>query len=347
MDTGHGDFLSQIPSLGTRLGNLRRITLFRPHVKRMDISGFYQCNLVTEQTPVRCLREWTFHGSFGLYNNGKRNTSHNYYRQTTLTQKSFPCLTSLRFIDVDDAELLCALLFDISPKITSIEIRPSTYGRWYDYSLASMLSSLVPILQRLQALKSLSLSLPNFIEESRIHCDEGEMSLDKIMHALPNMKCIELLKIAFPLFHCEVVEQRSNDHPAFWSKLKQFVSGCKSLQHFSFGGDAVPDIVKAELPSLFSTRFARAKFKRMPILASRWGPRLYYDNKCICKSALYPYDDTMSEHELEYDDSPESDGESDGELTTDESSYEAPNYWYMDNQSVQYISDADADSDVD
>ena len=173
------------------------------------------------------------------------------------------------------------------------------------------------------------------------------MSLDKIMHALPNMECIELLKIAFPLFHCEVGEQCSNDHPAFWSKLKQFVSRCKNLQHFSFGGDAVPDVVKTELPSLCSTRFACAKFKRMPILASRWGPRLSWDKKWICKSALYPYDDTKSEDELEYHDSPESNGENDGELTADESSYEAPNYWYMDNQSVQYISDADADSDVD
>ena len=85
----------------------------------------------------------------------------------------------------------------------------------------------------------------------------------------------------------------------------------------------------------------------MPILASRWGPRLYYDNKCICKSALYPYDDTKSEDELEYNDSPESNGENDGELTADESSYEAPNYWYMDNQLVQYISDADSDTDSD
>lgn len=328
-DTGL-DIFSLIPQHSIALCHFRRITLRRSQVKDINTARWSPINPFIEQSMFYFLHEITFTGHFRRYRNRTGRRSDRYYDRTKLTSKCLPCLSSLRFINVVDAELLCLLLFNISSLITSLEIRPAPYGSRY-YSFASIFLTLTPLLERFHALKSLTISLPNLLCGNRIYCHDGGEILDRIHRALPNMDSIQSLKIALPLFHCEV-EGDFDDHPDFWCRLLKFVSACKNLQEFSFGGDQVSEAVRNQLRSSCSSRFALARYINIPYRGhGKYGPPSNYDRKSVCSPFFYLNQDTDSKYELEQPDDPTD------ELTDDDD----PNMdlFTLENRSVEYDSD--------
>ena len=187
-DTGL-DIFSLIPQDSIALCAVRQITLRRSQVKDIN-ARWYPFNPIIEQSMFRFLCEFTFTGRFRSYRGRTGQPSDRYYNSIKLTSECLPYLSSLRFINVVNVELLCISLFNISPVITSLEIRPAAYGSRYD-CFASMFSTLSPLLQRFHALKSLTISLPNLLNGNRIYCNDGGQVLDKIHRALPNMDLIQ------------------------------------------------------------------------------------------------------------------------------------------------------------
>ncbi len=138
-------------------------------------------------------------------------------------------------------------------------------------------------LKRLQALESLSVSLPNVVDGDGIFCNQGMKILAKIKSDLPKMELLKFIDIAFPSFQCEVDEQDSDDHPDFWSKLQEFMFRCASIQRFSFEGDPVPHTLELELWTLCSTKFV-TRYPNMPRSCRRNPPPSVYFEIRNCRS---------------------------------------------------------------
>lgn len=313
-DTGSNIF-SLIPQRFIVLHSFRRITLRRAQVKGIS-TELGDLNPFIEPSMFSCLYEFTFTGDFGRYMGYK---SDRYYDPIKLSSKCFPCLSSMRFINVSNGELLIIFLFDIAPIITSLEIRPSAYDpRRYN----CMISTFRPLLQRFHALKSLTISHPRSSPGNAILCDDVGRFLNTICCTLPNMRLIQALMIAIPSFHCKDIRY-PYDHPDFWKILLRFVSACNSLQYLSFGGDPVPDVVKKELrSSSSSTNFAVTRFENV-----------YQRSKYIPRSILCWLDPDL-------DQNTDSDNEIDGAIGDDDM-----DSFILENQSVEYESDDSEDDD--
>jgi len=115
------------------------------------------------------------------------------------------------------------------------------------------------------------------------------------------MNSIQSLKIVLPLFHCES-HVDSYDHPDFWRMLLDFVSTCKNLQDFSFGGDRVPDEVRKKLRSSCSSRFVLARY--ISVLR-KWGHHPWLEKKSFCGpfyNSDQHTDDPNKRHDILHDD---------------------------------------------
>ena len=198
----------------------RRITLLHSKVKHQDIPPLYSYNPFVEHSILFSnLRECTITGNFSSSRHSMRTMSDIYYCQIKLTSKSVSFLISLRFIDMNDTELVYTLFIEISLNIIYLEIHRSIYYFNDYYSLASMFSILSSIFIHLQTLKSLSVSLSNIVEREEIFCNQEMKILDKIKYDFPKMELLKFINIAFPSFQCDV------DYLYTWNnQLMKYVS---------------------------------------------------------------------------------------------------------------------------
>ena len=166
-----------------------------------------------------------------------------------------PNLTSVRLVDVDDAELLAVLLVGVAHKLTSLCIHPSERGTTLGYSPRSVYNTLRPVIENLVSLVSLSVSLPSVkFGLSRIdHCTHGCKLVHKSLVPLPAKEKLQHLAMDLPVFGCRTQFEKYDepeeptigggkqvDHAWYYMTLQNFLGDCSNLQQLAYKGSHVP-----------------------------------------------------------------------------------------------------------
>ena len=226
----------------------KRFTLWRPRSEEMS-SGIHlrPADPVSITYMLTNICELTLSGNF-------RNTD----RQeciskasslgNTLLPKYVPHLTSVRLLDIDDAEGVAVLLVGIARKITSLVIQPSERGTTPGYSPRSVYNTLRSVIENLSSLSILDVSLPSVkFGLSRIdHCTHGCKLVHKSLVPLPAKDKLKQLSIDLPVFGCRTQfekyddDNKQVDHAWYYMTLQNFLADCPNLEHLAYKGSAIP-----------------------------------------------------------------------------------------------------------
>lgn len=264
------------PSTYRHSKHAERFTLWRPRISEDESDEQYSppnhvmnsCMILFMLTNVR---ELTLAGDFGSEAKPKNaigswNTA--IWGRTTLTPKHVPHLTSVRIVEVCDAELIDTILVGIARQLTSLVIQPAAEGNCQGYSPRTVCSTLRPIIENLHSLEYFTVTLPPMISGIN-HCNHGHKLVQKTLSALPTKERLKHLSISLPLFDCRSMqwpdegydtEDSSNDedddtsgraidHAWFWMALENFLLGFTSLEQFKFTGSHVPEEIRRKLQS--------------------------------------------------------------------------------------------------
>jgi len=169
-----------------------------------------------------------------------------------------PHLTSVRLLDIDDAEILAILLVGVAHKLTSLTIHPSERGTTETYSPRSIYTTLRPVLENLISLSSLAISLPSvkFGLMKIDHCTHGCKLVHKSLSPLPAKHKLRNLSIDLPVFGCRTQFEKYDDdddddddlaggikqvdHAFYYMALQNFLNDCPNLQQLQYKGSSVP-----------------------------------------------------------------------------------------------------------
>jgi len=233
----------------------KRFTLWRPpsdeawtgKLRPVEPFGLLQmlCNL----------HELTLSGNFS-----DPFAKNDYYKsETSLTAVYVPNLSSVRIIDVDNAEAILTILYGIAPYIKTLVIRPSSTGQGDEvYNPLLVYSALHPIIKNLTALTSLTVSLPSV----RInHCNHGYKLLQRSLLSLPYKDRLKHFTLTLPPFDCRSEQWADTsdsddegldetgivDHAWFWMTLQNHLSGCTELTTFTFTGSLASDQIRRKI----------------------------------------------------------------------------------------------------
>jgi hypothetical protein len=199
------------------------------------------------------------------------------WSEASLTPDRVPHLSSVRIIDVDDAEILNTLLVGIAHKINTLVIHPSSTGLGGPdmYNPRSVYTALRPTLEGLTALEALTVSLPSVKIN---HCNHGHKLLQKTLLLLPNKVKLKHFTVTLPLFDCRSVQwldasdsedddeqdARTIDHAWFWMTLQNFLSVLTDLSTFTFTGSMAPEEIRRKIMAnspKTNFSFVKAEFK--------------------------------------------------------------------------------------
>lgn len=185
----------------------------------------------------------------------------------TRSKSVMPNLTTLRLVDVENAEMIPELFNPYRTPIKTLEIHPSltsATGRTYHpRTVIDHLSSfIVLMLTHSPHLESLHISLPPEQYDFN-NCRHGTELLSNIfLH--PNRKpnfSIRNLTLSLPQFDCHSYrymqagdsdedsddDDESIDHAYFFDLLSRVLADFKSLQQFSYSGPVVPVAIERKL----------------------------------------------------------------------------------------------------
>jgi hypothetical protein len=273
----------------------KRFTLWRPRSEDPSnhlspVNPFIMLFMLTN------IRELTLSGNFRnstVNGNGSqeclaRNTP---WVDTTLQSKYVPHLTSIRLLDIDDAQSINTLLFGIAPQITSLEIQPSSTGISEDYSPRSVYSTLRPMIETLTILESLTVSLPA-LSVGINHCNHAHKLVQKTLCALPNKEKLKSCSISLPSFDCRSMQWidgsdsedednqdpgRTVDHAWFWMTLQNFLQQCTNLDTFNFKGSQIPHEIGRRLRACcLSARMSFIKAEHKTVRLTTTSPTAYH-----------------------------------------------------------------------
>lgn len=262
------------PSCHEKAPLAKRFTLWRPRCSEEDFRRAGQLCPVNPFVMLFMLtniRELTLSGNFRNSPNNHHEECHSNterpWIETTLIPKYVPHLTSVRLLDVDDATVINILLIGIAHKITNLEIHPSSTGISEDYSPRSVFTTLRPMIESLNSLESLTISLPG-IKYAINHCNHAHKLIQKSLFALPSKQKLKHFSISLPLFDCRSMpwadisdseedddnggHENSNkavDHAWFWMTLQNFLGQCNELETFNFKGSSIPFEIERKLHS--------------------------------------------------------------------------------------------------
>jgi hypothetical protein len=260
------------PSLRDKAPIAKRFTLWRlraedPSVHLCPVNPFIMLFMLTN------IRELTLSGNFRnsiVNDNGNQDCSARV--DTTLQSKYVPHLTSIRLLDIDDAQLISTLLIGIAQQITSLEIQPSSTGMSDDYSPRSVYTTLRPMIEALTLLESFTVSLPA-LSVGINHCNHAHKLVQKTLLVLPNKEKLKSCSISLPLFDCRSMQWtdgsdsedenqdpgRTVDHAWFWMTLQNFLQQCTNLNSFSFKGSQIPHEIGRRLHACSSATMSFIK----------------------------------------------------------------------------------------
>lgn len=259
----------------------KRFTLLRPRSEEMKSGGYlYSLNPFMMLIMLTNVRELTFSGNFrnilpqGLQPECGASTERQWIEKT-LTPNFVPHLSSVRLIDVDDAELVNSLLLGVAHNIKSLVIHPAVTGISDVYSARSVFTALRPTIENLGALESLTVSYP----ASRMsinHCNLGHRLIQKTFGGLPDKKKLKFFSLTLPLFDCrsiqlnesdseEELDPKPVDHAWFWTTLHNFLIECPNLTTFSFKGSPIPLEIERRFRSCLNTTMSFSRAERLPI----------------------------------------------------------------------------------
>lgn len=246
------------PSRFEKAQMVKRFTLWRPCSEEMK-KGDLLCSADTffQLFMLSNVRELTLSGNF-------RNTSSQQtdwpWMEATLMPKYVPHLTSVRLLDIDDAELLNVLLIGVAHKLTSLVIQPSCTGLTDNYSPRSVYSTLRPMIENLTCLESLDVTLPT-LKLIINHCNHAHKLVQKTLVSLPKKEKLKSLSMTLPLFDCRSMQwtdgsdsdddhdAKTVDHAWFWMTLQNLLAECDNLERFTFTGSPVPLEIVRKLQS--------------------------------------------------------------------------------------------------
>ena len=272
----------------------RTFTFWRPRSSAIASSALATTNPFNIIPMLTNIRQLTLAGNL------KRKSSYSVtywgsstdWTDTALTPQAVPYLTSIRLLDVDDAELVHPLLFGIAHQITSLVIQPASEGVNEAYSPKSVYTTLRDVFENLTALESLSVSLPPLISGIN-HCSHAHKLIQRTLAVLPQKEKLKHLSLALPLFDCRSMQwaddndesdensgdedddddemelsSRTVDHAWFWMTFQNFLSEFSALEEFSFTGSYVPEDTKRKiqtcLPRTADVSFHKAEKREKP-----------------------------------------------------------------------------------
>jgi hypothetical protein len=248
-----------MPSSCEKASYAKTFTLWRPRSEEMSstttgaaylcpVDPFLVCYVLTN------VRELTLSGNFAnsemshlpdcLHENSRSLTP-------TLIPEYVPHLTSVRLLNIDDAELLACLLVGVAHKLTSLTIHPSESGTTENYSPRSVYTTLRPVIENLSSLSSLAISLPSvkFGLMKIDHCTHGCKLVHKCLSPLPAKEKLQTLSIELPVFGCRTQFEKYDDddgiakqvdHAFYYMALQNFLNDCPNLLQLSYKGSCVP-----------------------------------------------------------------------------------------------------------
>jgi hypothetical protein len=185
----------------------------------------------------------------------------------TRSKSTLPNLTTLRLVNIENAEMIPELFSSYRTPIKTLEIRPSltsASGRTYHpRTVIDHLSSfIVQMLTHSPHLESLDIALPPEQYDFN-NCRHGTELLSTIfLH--PNRKpnfSIRNLTLSLPQFDCHSYrymqagdseeesddDDESVDHAYFFDLLSRVLADFQSLQQFSYSGPVVPVAIERKL----------------------------------------------------------------------------------------------------
>lgn len=286
----------------------RTFTFWRPRSNAIALSSLARSNPFNIIPMLSNIHQLTLAGNL----KSKSSYSVTYWgsstdwTDTTLTPQALPYLTSIRLLDVDDAELVYPLLFGIAHQITSLVIQPASEGVIEAYSPKSVYTTLRGVIENFTALESLSASLPPLTSGIN-HCSHAHKLIQKTLAALPQKENLKHLSLALPLFDCRSMQwaddndesdensgddnddgdemelsSRTVDHAWFWMTLQNFLSEFSALEEFSFTGSYVPEEIKRKiqtsLPIAADVSFHKAEKPEKPSNEDSSAPSSFQPN---------------------------------------------------------------------
>ena len=304
IDTQLAPSLQHLPHTATKWltascsksSHAKTVTLWRPrsHEMSSETSGPGGVFSLRPVNPFVILymftniRELTLSGNFrntgpsttfaAMGNGGGGGIGDSQIQNPSLMPEYVPHLTSVRLVDVDDAELLAILLVGVAHKLTHLTIHPSERGTTAGYSPRSVYNTLRPVIENLVSLSSLTVSLPSVkFGLSRIdHCTHGCKLVHKSLVPLPAKDKLHDLSIDLPLFGCRTQFDKHNndagaggqaDHAWYYLTLQNFLADCGHLQRLTYKGSPVPAEIMQRLteacPSAEMT-FTKAEMATQP-----------------------------------------------------------------------------------
>ena len=240
----------------------QRFTLWRPcseEIRKVQLNPTDPFVILMTCTNI-C--ELTLSGNFARCPPRSRHS----WSEVSLTPDHVPHLSSVRIIDVDDAEILNTLLVGIAPKINTLVIHPSSTGLGGPdmYNPRSVYTTLRPTLEGLTTLEALTVSLPSVKIN---HCNHGYKLLQKTLLLLPNEGKLKHFAVTLDISDSEDDDEqdaRTIDHSWFWMTLQNFLSVLTDLTTFTFTGSMAPEEIRRKImanspQTKFS--FLKAEFK--------------------------------------------------------------------------------------